>query len=475
MDERSPATEFPSDLEWVNTSTPPRIGELRGRVVLLWFWTYDSINCWNLIPDLRQLADHYHDGVTVIGVHCPKYPAQCAGEVLLSAVNRLGLRHAVANDCAFRVWRDHAIDAWPSMALIDAEGRLAAVFSGEGRREEIDARIVALLDEAALHELRVFEPMPPALRPEPRLALAFPGKVLVHESMLYVADSGHHRVLECRDDGRVLREFGSGNGGFGDGAAGVASFEDPQGMVCHGDALYVADRGNHAVRRIDLGSGVVTTVLGNGRSARSRPDGEQARATSLNSPIDLAVIGDDLYVAVAGQNQIWRLELASGRVFTLAGSGELGLVDGIGTQALLAQPSGLAVIGRQLVVADAAASAVRLVNVDDARVETVVGLGLYEFGDSGGSREDARLQHPLAVAVDMRGTIHVADSYNNVIKSIDRKTGRVRSLRLPYRLAQPQGLCLGHNLLWVANTNLHEIVCIDLASGSARHVVVGES
>ncbi|MEO5560426.1 MAG: thioredoxin-like domain-containing protein, partial [Dokdonella sp.] len=248
MDTRKAAPEFPHDLEWVNTSVPPSLAHLRGRVALVWFWSYDAVNCWNLMRDLHRLGDKYHDGLTVVGVHCPKYPRQRASEGVLSAVNRHGLRHAMANDEDFRLWQAYGINAWPSVALIDADGRLAAIFAGEGRGQEIDTHIDLLLDEAALHDLRVYEPTPPALRPEARSALSFPGKVLVDEKFLYVADSGHNRILECTHDGRVRRSFGSGNRGYSDGSANHACFDDPQGMARWGDGLYVADRGSHSVR-----------------------------------------------------------------------------------------------------------------------------------------------------------------------------------------------------------------------------------
>ena len=474
MEPRAPATEFPADLSWVNVSTNPRVADMRGRVAVLWFWSYDAVNCWNVIPDLRFLEDKYHDGISVFGVHCPKYPQQRGDEPLLRAINRLQLRHAVANDAAFRVWQAYGIEAWPSIALIDAEGRLAAVFAGEGRREEIDAYIARLLDEAALHDLRVYEPTPPALRPEPRHALAFPGKVFADDRFLYVADSGHHRVLECQHDGRVLRRFGSGNVGYSDGAMAQACFRNPQGLARWAEYLYVADAGNHAVRRIDLASGDVETVIGTGRAGRSRPDGDEAERTPMNTPLDVAVLGDDLFVAVAGQNQIWRMDLAVHSLSVHSGSGELGLVDGAAGEACLAQPSAIAVLGRQLAVADAAASAVRWVDADDGHVETAVGSGLYTFGDATGVRADVRLQNPLALAADPRGTLYIADSYNNSIKLMNRKTGDVRPLRLQYRLHEPQGLCLHRNMLWIANTNLHEIACIDLSSGQLRRVQVGE-
>ncbi|MEO5625973.1 MAG: alkyl hydroperoxide reductase [Dokdonella sp.] len=473
MDTRKPAPEFPADLEWINTRNPPSLARLRGRVALVWFWSYDAVNCWNLMRDMHWLGDKYHDGLTVIGVHCPKYPRQCASEGVLSAVNRHGLRHAIANDAQFLMWQAYGVGAWPSVALIDADGRLAALFAGEGRRDEIDAHIGHLLDEAALHDLRVYEPTPPTLRPEPRSALSFPGKVLLDEKFLYVADSGHNRVLECTQDGRIRRSFGSGNRGHSDGSANHACFDDPQGMARWGDGLYVADRGSHSVRRIDLGKDIVETVLGMGRAGRSRPDAADARSVMLNTPLDLAVIADGLFVAVAGQNQVWRFDLVAATVSVFVGNGELGLIDGAGADAWFAQPSGLAASKRHLVVADAATSALRLISAE-GRVETIVGKGLYEFGDVSGVNSDVRLQNPLAVAVDARGVIHVADSYNHSIKRVDRETGQTQPLPMTYRLSEPQGLSLLGDKLWIANTNRHEIVCVDVPTGEAQRVPVAE-
>ena len=475
MTQRAPAREFPADLEWVNASRAPQLSELRGRVTLLWFWTYDSVNCWSVVPDLRFLEDKYHDGLTVVGVHCPKYPQQVRGESVLRAVNRHRLRHAVANDPGFRLWQEYGVSAWPSVALIDAEGRFAALFAGEGRRGEIDAAIGRLLEEAALRDLRIYEPAPPALRPEPRLPLAFPGKLHADAKNLYVSDSGHHRVLECTHDGRVLRQFGSGNPGFSDGLQGEACFDDPQGLVRWRDTLLVADRGNHAVRRISLGNGTIDTLIGRGRPGRMRPHEVPAQEAVLHSPSDLAIVGDDIYVAVAGLHQIWRINLVLEYVSMLAGSGDLALADGIGGGASFAQPSALGVLGRQLVVADAASSAIRWVHVDEARVETALGAGLYDYGDAIGGRIEARLQNPLGVAVDPRGIVFIADSYNNAIKVLNRKGGEVRTLRINYRFHEPGGLSLAAGALWVANTNLHEIMRIDLNSGAAKHVGVGEA
>lgn len=474
MEVRSPAHEFPASLDWVNASEAPMLSSLRGRVVLLWFFSYDNVNCWNLLTDLAWLESRYSDGLSIFGIHCPKYPQQRDPSAVLKAVNRLGIRHPVANDPGMDLWQRYEIDAWPSVALIDAEGLLAAVVPGDGRRQDLDEQIAQLLDEAAERDLREYESATPVSRPEPRQPLLFPGKLLATDTRLYVADSGHHRVLECNHDGRIVRQFGSGDRGYWDGRNEECGLADPQGLALRNEFLYIADRGNHAVRRVRLESGEMETVLGNGEAGRMRPHNALATDTPIGNPSDLAVVADKLYILSTAQNQVWELDLASDTVDVFAGSGKLALQDGLSLEAGFAQPSGITTSGLQLIIADAASSAIRLVRLIDGRVTTLVGSGLYEFGDASGSRDSARLQHPLDVAMDPRGIAFIADTYNGKIKALSLKSGAVRSLNVNYRLLEPGGLSIAAGALWVANTNAHEVVRIDLASGVGKRVPIGE-
>jgi hypothetical protein len=474
MDARLPASEFPVGLDWVNVSEAPTLSALRGRVTLLWFWSYDNVLCWNLLPDLAFLESRYHDGLTVIGVHTPKYPHQRETGAVLKAVNRLKIRHAVASDPNFLLWQRYAVDAWPSVVLIDAEGQIAAVLPGAGRRSDIEQWIERLLDEAAERDLREYGASTPASRPEPRQPLAFPGKLLATDTLLYVSDSGHHRVLECSHEGRILRQFGSGDPSYWNGRNAECGMRDPQGLALRDDMLYVADRGNHAVRRIRLYGGEVDTVLGTGELGRLRPRDAEAATTAIGTPTDLALIADKLYVLATSQNQVWQLDLIRGRVDVHAGNGKLGIDDGFALEASFAQPSGIAPSGLQLLVADAATSAIRLIRLSDGRVTTLVGEGLYEFGDAAGTRDTARLQNPLAVVIDPRGIVFIADSYNGKIKALSLKSGAVRPLNINYRFVEPGGLSVAAGALWVANTNAHEIVRIDLASGIGKRIGIGE-
>jgi hypothetical protein len=304
--------------------------------------------------------------------------------------------------------------------------------------------------------------------------LLFPGKLLATDDLLYIADSGHHRVLECNHDGRILRQFGSADPGYWDGRNEECGFNDPQGLAIRDDLLYVADRGNHCVRRIRLYGGDVETVLGTGELGRLRPYHAKAVETPIGNPADLAIVGDRLYVVTLSQNQVWELDLVRGLVNVLAGTGKLAMQDDLSLEASFAQPSGIATSGLQLLIADAASSAVRLVRLSDGRVTTLVGKGLYEYGDVAGDRESARLQNPLDVAMDPRGIIFIADTYNGKIKAMSMKSGAVRSLNVNYRLVEPGGLSIAAGALWVANTNVHEIVRIDLSSGAGKRVPIGE-
>ncbi len=474
MDSRSPAPEFPESLDWVNVSEVPALSAMRGRVVLLWFWSYDNVHCWNLLPDLAWLESRYNDGLSVLGIHCPKYPHQRQSSAVLKAVNRLGIRHPVASDPDMALWQQFEIDAWPSAVLIDAEGQVAAIIPGEGRRQDLDERINQLLDEAAEKDLREYEAAVPASRPEPRLPLLFPGKLLATDTRLYVADSGHHRVLECNHDGRILRQFGSGDRGYWDGRNEECGLADPQGLALRDEFIYIADRGNHAVRRVRLQTGEMETVLGNGEQARLRPHNAEALETPIGNPSDLAVVADKLYVLSSSQNQIWELDLARDRVDVFAGNGKLGMQDGLSLDSSFAQPSGITTSGLQLLVADAASSSIRLVRLIDGRVSTLVGSGLYEYGDAPGARDSARLQNPLDVAMDPRGIAFIADTYNGKIKALSLKSGAVRALNVNYPLLEPGGMSIAAGALWIANTNAHEIVRIDLSSGIGKRVPIGE-
>lgn len=464
MENRIHAPELPDSLEWFNTANPLRLADQRGKVVLLDFWTYCCINCMHILPDLAFLEQKYPDGLTVIGLHSPKFPNERVGKQLQKAINRYHIRHPVANDPEFTVWQSYGIRAWPSVVFIDPAGYFVGVLSGEGRREQLDGLIADYLAAAERSGLRVHSPVPIKLVPESASVLKFPGKVLATDNRVYVSDSGHQRILEIDWTGKILHVYGSGLPGFKDGQSKQAQFNDPQGLAKVGDTLYVADTLNHALRSIDLISGQVTTLAGTGEQGRYMGNHfDKPLYAPLNSPWDLAYHQGILYIAMAGQHQIWSMDLATDAIRVYAGSGREDIIDGSANYATFAQPSGLSVgDDDRLYVADSETSAVRSIRLPYAAVSTLIGRGLFEFGDHDGLGKQARLQHPLGVAWDARRKgLWIADTYNSKLKWLDVQDNRVVHQPLSCHLDEPGGLSWYNGTLWIANTNAHQVLRYD--------------
>lgn len=470
----SPAPTLHSSLNWLNADAQT-ISAQRGRVLALVFWNAGSAYCHNLIDDLNRLKARYPFALAVLGVHLPRFDAEIDGRTVLKAINRLGVGFAVANDRGWVTWQHYGITAWPSVALINPDGELREIFSGDDQAAALDAAISALIDEVGGPTS-----MPPgeaALRgAEQREALSFPSGIALTDSHLYVADTGHHRILECTFEGRVLRQFGTGYPDLVDGPAGEAAFASPRGLCVIRDAMYVADAGNHALRRIHLADGRVETLLGSGKPGQPQ-EGKPAQPSDclLNQPWCVTGAHDRLFIAVAGCNQIWEYELGYARMRFIAGTGELGIADGPGRNAMFAHPAGLALVQQTLYVADSASSALRSIHLQGGVVETLVGHGLYDFGDQDGRRRDARLQFPLALALDPTAPVlWVADSYNGSLRKLRLGGGEMSTHEMPQPLNQPAALAIGRDTLWIADAGAHEVLRHDLGTGLLTRLSLAE-
>jgi len=269
--------------------------------------------------------------------------------------------------------------------------------------------------------------------------------------------------------------------GLRDGDFATAQFFRPQGLALVDSTLYVADTENHAIRAIDLAAGTVTTVAGTGQQGFDRDQRDPGPSVALNSPWDLVGHEGKLYVAMAGPHQLWVYDIASGVIGPYAGSGREALVDGALREAAMNQPSGIDTDGTVLYFADPEASAIRTADLaPDGEVRTIVGVGLFDFGDVDGVGDEVRLQHALGVTVAGDGLLYVADTYNNKIKRIDPATRTSVTLfgtgeegfadgenPLFY---EPGGLDYANGKLYIADTNNHAIRVADLASGEVTTI-----
>jgi thiol-disulfide isomerase/thioredoxin len=474
--------EFLPGFTWLNTRRPLTVsGDLRGRVTVLDFWTYCCINCMHVLPVLRRLEEKLEsEPFCVIGVHSAKFISEKDPENIRRALRRYRVVHPVVVDSDHDIWERFAVRAWPTLVLVDAEGYVRDVMSGEAEEEPLAAAVEALLSEGRAKGVLADGPLDVAPDPDAdRTFLRFPGKVAVDGDRLFIADSGHNRIVIAGLDGRVRKVVGEGGAGAHDGPPARASFHDPQGMALAGGALYVADTGNHLIRSADLESLEVRSVAGTGERGM-RPcqiDPREPRRIPLRSPWALLSIESYLMIAMAGSHQIWVYDTADKLLGPWAGTGREDHIDGPAPEASFAQPSGLALAGGMVFVADSEVSSVRAIDMSDGLVRTVVGRGLFDFGDLDGPFEEALLQHPLDVAASASGeVVYVADTYNNKIKEIALRSMEVRTLMGDGRrslLHEPGGIAAANGSIFIADTNNHRVLRADPATGALEDLVIG--
>jgi DNA-binding beta-propeller fold protein YncE len=482
-----PAPEFPAGLDWLNIDRPLTMEQLRGKIVVLDFWTYGCINCMHIIPDLKRLEAEHPDELVVIGVHSAKFENEAVTDNIRQVILRYGLEHPVVNDRDFAVWNAWGTRAWPTLALVDPAGNVVGTHAGEGVYEVLKPAITTLAAEFEVDRT----PLTVRLEGEglPESLLSYPGKVLADAEggRLFVADSNHHRVVIADlATGEILDLVGSGERGFRDGGYREAAFDQPQGMALgeDGATLYVADQVNHAVRSVDLSSRTVTTLVGTGdQASRYPPPGGAIPGVELASPWDLVLAGDWLYVAMAGSHQIWGVELASGVAGPVAGSGREGVANGDVAAAELAQPSGVAVDGAGRVhFADSESSSMRFFDPATREVRHLAGTtqNLFDFGAADGVGDAARFQHPLGVTY-RDGLLYVADTYNHRIRTVDPDSGEVATLAgdgpgwrdgVEPLFFEPGGIDAAGGMLYVADTNNHAVRVLDPATGEASTLVL---
>jgi thiol-disulfide isomerase/thioredoxin len=503
------APEFPSGLTWLNTGPTPAplpyfaaagrsplrsghreagqgrpltLQELRGKIVLLDFWTYCCINCLHVIPDLKYLEDKYAGKpLVVIGVHSAKFTNEKDAANVRQAVRRYEVEHPVVVDSDFTVWQSYSVRAWPTLVMIDPDGYLLGIFSGEGNREIIENYIETTLDIFSAEGKLDDSPLP-LQRDKMSTAesyLNYPGKIAAHQESrrLAVADSNHHRIVIMNPGGKVVDVIGSGMAGLDDADFETARFFHPQGLAWHGDDLIVCDTDNHSIRRVDFGSRSVATLAGTGEQSRSGQKGGAGSKTPLNSPWDIYIANNTGYIAMAGPHQIWTIDLKTNRVEPFAGSGHEARRDGDLGNAAFAQPSGITGTQDRLFIADSEISSIRQIDLRGEKVETLVGGDLFQFGDRDGAGDGARLQHPLG-ALYHDGKVFVADTYNHKIKIVDPASRECKTLlgtgkpgwadaESP-QFFEPSGLAVLENDLYIADTNNHLIRIANLQTFEVR-------
>ncbi|GAA2747393.1 redoxin domain-containing protein [Terrabacter aerolatus] len=466
---------------WLNTGGRSlSLADLRGRVVVLDFWTFCCVNCLHVLDELRPVEAQFPDALTIVGVHSPKFEHEADADALAAAVERYAVHHPVLDDPELVTWKAYAARAWPTLVVLDPEGYVVASMSGEGHGPGLAALVTEIVEE---HRAKgTLQPgddpyVPP---PAPDTALRFPGKALaLPDASFVVSDTANHEVVHLEEDLVTERARWGGDG----------VLNEPQGVLLAtpdvarrlGVDLLVADSVNHQVKGIRLSDGSVHVLAGTGSQLRERTGGGPALEQALSTPWDLAWLGDRLIVAMAGTHQLWAWTpgetLEDGVVEVVAGTSNEGLVDGPAPESWFAQPSGLATsaAGDRVWVADSETSALRSVTTDaDGHlvVETHVGTGLFDFGHRDGDAGEALLQHPLGVTELPDGSVAVSDTYNGAVRRYDPATGQVSTLA--QGLAEPSDAVVEHDgrsgevRLVVVESAAHRLTRIALPEAAQR-------
>ncbi|MGZ4601139.1 MAG: NHL domain-containing thioredoxin family protein [Oryzihumus sp.] len=421
---------------WLNTGGADlSLADLRGRVVVLDFWTFCCVNCLHVLDELRPLEEKYADSLVLVGVHSPKFEHEADPDALVAAVERYAVHHPVLDDPELVTWKAYTARAWPTLVVIDPEGYVVASMSGEGHAHGLSVLIEELIEEHAAKGTLRRGDAPYVPPPAPETALRFPGKaVTLPDGSFLISDTAHHQLVHLEDDLVTERaRIGS-----------RAVFQEPQGLALLpaevaarvGYDVVVADSVNHQVKGVRLADGAVTTLAGTGRQLRERSGSGPALKQDLSTPWDVAWFADRVVVAMAGVHQLWALHLATdpaeNTVAVLAGTSAEGIRDGAADEAWFAQSSGLATSadGRRVWVADSETSALRSISLTDNgfEVETHVGQGLFDFGHRDGAADHALLQHPLGVTVLPDGSVAISDTYNGAIRRFDAVAREVSTL-----------------------------------------------
>ncbi|MBP8532858.1 NHL domain-containing thioredoxin family protein [Streptomyces sp. MK37H] len=473
---------------WLNTGgTDLTLTDLRGRIVILDFWTFCCVNCLHVLDELRELEEKHRDTVVIVGVHSPKFVHEAEHQAVVDAVERYEVHHPVLDDPELATWKQYAVRAWPTLVVIDPEGYVVAQHAGEGHAHALETLVAQLeAEHAAKGTLRrgdgpyahpspghhpstsfaplLMEPVPTELR--------FPGKALLLPGGTFlVSDTARHQLVELAADGEsVVRRIGAGERGLTDGTSERARFSEPQGLALLPDGtVAVADTVNHALRRLDPATGEVTTLAGTGRQWwQGSPTEGPAREVDLSSPWDVAWFAGRLWIAMAGVHQLWTYDPEAGTVRAAAGTTNEGLVDGPAEEAWFAQPSGLAATEDRLWIADSETSAVRYVERDGKgfTVRTAVGTGLFDFGHRDGAADQALLQHPLGVTALPDGSVAISDTYNHALRRYDPATGEVTTLATDLR--EPSGAVLADGDIVVVESARHRLTRLWLPEEAVR-------
>ena len=456
------APEVNSKYGWLNTDRSYSLKDLRGKIVLLDFWTLGCINCQHIIPEIEKLQEKFSKELVVIGVHSAKFKSERETQRIRSAISKFGIDHPVVNDADYAVWKAYGVEAWPTLVLISPDGKIAFKAEGENVYNVFNPQIEKLVKNYK----DVIDTKPFVFKQQETktsaTTLRFPSKLITDGTEnIWLSDYGNNRVVKIDKTGKILEIIGKGGQGFEGGNFSTATFNGPQGLAIMNDSLWIADSKNNSIRLADLSTKQVTTIAGNGKMGYYFNNDKRNEPVLPNSPWDLLIDKGYLYIADAGNHQVLRMDLKDNKVYRFAGSGFEGIKDSDLKTSTFSQPSGLTNKVNDIYVADPEASAIRKIDLKNETVKTIIGKGLFKFGDEDGDTKNVLLQHCVGLT-EGNDNIYIADTYNGKVKVLNTKTNIVSTLVTD--LNEPNDVLIVGHELWITDTNNDQIIKFNLIS-----------
>ena len=418
---RAPA--FKEGLAWLN-SKPMVLSELKGKYVLLDFFTFGCINCLNNLNTIKKLHERFGDELIVIGVHIGKFSHEKEQGSLQDALLRYDISYPVINDPEHLVADVYAAKGWPTTILIDNRGYIAHHASGEQKLLEWNGRLSACGLSAKYGKTKASQE---------KETLLFPQKVLATPHFLAISNTNKNEIWISDYEGHVQE---------------VIVAEKPMGLAYVDTLLYICEL--DSVTEYNFVTKTKKTVIAN-----------------LRNPYDISIKKNQLNVALAGSHLIQVYELENWVLLQSYGNKFEALRDGSAERCQLAQPSGLTQLGEVMYFVDAESSSLR--QIEHGVVSTLIGEGLFTFGDCNSG--EMLLQHPQALCAGIigdgcgGGRLFMADTFNNKVKVYYPEDGTMMTLL--ENLSEPSGISKRGCELFIANTNAHTIMKFDLSKMEA--------
>ena len=469
-----PAFDFPQGLDWLNVSRPLTLNDLKGRVVVLDFWTYGCINCLHANAILKKIKHQYGDQLLIISIHTPKFENEKNIQTLRKNIRRFEMQHPVVNDTEYLLAKKYHVNAWPSFVVLNKKTEIMGKTVGENGLRLVKKAIKKVL-ETTVEVISM--PKIPLLLETDKAAnqlLFAPSKIDINSQYVAISDSLHHRIIITNHQGKIQSIYGGKKSGFKDGKINKVRFNLPQGVILTKTGVYVADSGNHRIRFIDFKTQITTTIAGGGKDLSLLYPFDpaiQATKTALSSPWDLTINHQHLFIAMAGTHQIWQYHINHQTIKILAGDGKEGITDGHFETATFSQPQGLIIQKNKLYVADAESSAIRVLDLNEKKVKTLNGTGLFDFGDQNGDFKTAKLQHPNGLGWLTEDKILISDSYNHKIKRLDLEQQTIQTF-IKNGLNEPSDIKRYQDFILIVDSNHDRIMHYDLNTTKIKSWVI---